>query len=60
MLTHIGIVHIFVGLVTQEVSRSQEQRGLYSTTVQEYPLDVAVVVPASLIADTIDMLPPHP
>jgi trypsin-like peptidase len=53
---HIGVVHFFVGLVSEEENRIEQ--GLYSTT--QYPLNVAVVIPASLIADTIKLLPPTP
>ncbi len=58
--THIGVVHFFIGLVSEEMLLTQQQRGPYSSTTQQYPLDVAVVIPASLIADTIGMLPAPP
>jgi S1-C subfamily serine protease len=58
--THLGVVHFFVGLVSEQESRIEQQQGLYSSSVQQYPLNVAVVIPASLIADTIKLLPPTP
>jgi hypothetical protein len=59
-VTNIGVVHFIIGLVSQQATHTQQERGLYSMTVQQYPLDVAVVVPASLIADTVALLPASP
>ena len=58
--THIGVVHFFIGLVSQEISLTQQEQDVYSSSIRRYPIDVAAVGPASLIADTISMLPASP
>jgi hypothetical protein len=57
--THIGVVHFLLGLVSQEEISSQMEHGLYPR-IEPYPLDVAIVIPAALILDTINMLPAPP
>lgn len=58
--THMGSIHFLIGLVSEQVTVAHEVQELYGTRKQNYPLHVAVVVPASLIADTIAMLPVLP
>ena len=58
--TTIGTVHFLMGLVSEEEKLSVAQQGLYSSTIQQYPLHIAIVVPAALIADTVNMLGPPP
>lgn len=56
-LTNIGSVRMIMGLVSEEVGVTQEFRGLYENRSQRFPLELAKIVPASFIRDTINMLP---
>lgn len=56
---HLGQTIAFIaGLVSQQKIFSQVTSGLYERAVREVPLDLAVVVDASLIRQAIEMLPP--
>jgi hypothetical protein len=47
-----------MGLVTQEVLATDQSIGPYSQEIHQTQLGLAVVVHASLIKQTIEMLPP--
>jgi S1-C subfamily serine protease len=55
--THIGGVQMVMGLVSEEISATEEQHSIYENRAQRYPLSLAKVVPASLIKETINQLP---
>ena len=55
--TNIGAVQLLMGLVSEEVSATEELRGLYESRSQRYPLGLAKIVPASIIKDTVNQLP---
>jgi hypothetical protein len=55
--THLGMINFIAGLVTQEISITENLVGLFSETRQQLPLGLAVVVHASLIKQAINMLP---
>jgi S1-C subfamily serine protease len=55
--THIGTIQMLMGLVSEEVSATEEYRGLYENRAQRYPLGLAKVVPAEFIKETIELLP---
>jgi hypothetical protein len=52
--------HFIVGLVSGEVLYSEQSGGQYSQELHQTQLGLANVVHASLIRQTIDMLPPPP
>jgi hypothetical protein len=55
---HLGeSLHFIVGLVSQELTYNEQLAGQYSAELHEYQLGLAVVVQASLIKQTIEMLP---
>lgn len=61
--THLGMVHFILGLVTEERFANVKYMELNEANqneegVKETPLDLGVVVDASLIKQTIEMLPP--
>jgi hypothetical protein len=57
-MTHIGIVQFVMGLVTEEVSATEQFHGLYENRSETYPLGLAKIVPASYITETLSLLPP--
>jgi len=57
--TRLGVTfQVIIGLVSEEIMLTQQQRGLYEKSERQYPLKLAKVVHASLIRDTIELLPP--
>jgi hypothetical protein len=55
---HLGeTVHFIMGLVSEEKSLQQVDIGVYDEAVHEVQLGLAVVVQASLIKQTLNMLP---
>lgn len=50
-------IHFIVGLVSQEELFSQMSTGLYDQEIRQLQLGLAVIVHASLIKQTLDMLP---
>lgn len=55
--TNIGAVYMLMGLVSEEISLTEDQRGIYENRSARYPLSLAKVVPAAFIKETIEMLP---
>lgn len=55
--THAGIIQFIAGLVSQERRMIEKVESLFETREQRYPLSLAFVVHASLIKETIEMLP---
>jgi S1-C subfamily serine protease len=55
---HMGTVNIVMGLVSEEISATEQLQGLYENRVETHPLGLAKVVPASYIVETINLLPP--
>jgi S1-C subfamily serine protease len=56
---HLGeSIHFIAGLVSEEESLSQVMAGFYEQEVRQLQLQLAVVVHASLIKQTVEMLPP--
>lgn len=55
--THIGTIQFIAGLVVEEASLMQRTETLYETRELRYPLRLAKVIPSSLIAETILLLP---
>jgi len=47
-----------MGLVSEEVSATEEIKGLYENRSQTYPLGLAMIIPATYIKETIDLLAP--
>jgi S1-C subfamily serine protease len=58
--THVGMVGMVMGLVSEEMSATEQQQSLYELRSQTYPLSIAKIVPSSLIKETIDMMPAPP
>ena len=59
--TRLGeTIQFFAGLVSQEKLVEEEIRSLTETRRAKHPLSLAVVVHASLILETIELLPPKP
>jgi hypothetical protein len=57
--TQLGFsFQVIVGLVSEEMIVTEQQRGLYERSERQYPLKLAKVVHATLIHDTIELLPP--
>ncbi len=55
----IGVnMNFIVGLVSREMSATEQVRELFSRSERNYPLGLAEVVHSSLIKDAIDLLPP--
>ena len=52
-----GIQGVF-GLVSEELSATEELHGLYESRAEKYPLSLAKIVPAAFIKDTLELLPP--
>ncbi len=50
-------IHAIVGLVSQDRSLTEKTEGVFSTEERRYPLGIALVVHASLIKETIRLLP---
>jgi S1-C subfamily serine protease len=55
--THVGTVSFIAGLVTQETSFNEQLVGIYSSETHQYQLGLAGIVHASIIKQTITMLP---
>jgi len=55
---HLGTIQFIVGLVSQETVVTEKIKGLYAVREETYQLGLAEVVHASLIKQTIDLLPP--
>jgi len=53
-------IQFFAGLVSQEKLVEEEIQSLTETRRTKHPLSLAVVVHASLIKETIELLPPQP
>jgi len=49
--------NFIVGLVSQQLLIPEKREGVFETTERRYPLGIAAVVPASLIVETIKLLP---
>jgi S1-C subfamily serine protease len=54
---HLGPVQFIIGLVTQETIVTEKIKGLYAARDEVYQLGLAEVVHATLIKQTIDLLP---
>jgi S1-C subfamily serine protease len=50
-------VQFLAGLVSEEVSATEQFQGLYENRVESYPLGLAKIVPAPYISETIKLLP---
>jgi S1-C subfamily serine protease len=57
---NIGIVHMIMGLVSEEMNATEPVKSLYESGSKVYPLGIAKIVPASFIKETINMLPETP
>jgi len=55
--THAGIIQFIAGLVSKEHMITEKVESLYGVREERYPLSLATVVHASLIKETIEMLP---
>ena len=55
--TRIGSVQMLMGLVSEEISLTEEQRGIFENRSERYPLGLAKIVPSAFIKETIDLLP---
>jgi len=55
--TNVGLIQFIIGLVSQERLVSEQIEELYGRREQRYPLALGEVVHASLIRETIDLLP---
>ena len=58
--THIGIVRMILGLVSQERGLQEIRKSMYEIEQKTHPLKLGVVIHASFISETIDMLPNKP
>ncbi len=56
-LLRIGTIQFVIGLVSEEVAVTQQFQGLYENRSQTYPLELAKVIPAPYIVETIKILP---
>lgn len=56
--TQIGVIQFIMGLVSEEVSMTQQFQGLYENRSETYPLGLAKIVPAAFIVETLNLLPP--
>lgn len=57
-ITHIGEnIHFIAGLVSQEFTVTETIRSLYETKQQTYPLSLSIIIHASHILETINLLP---
>jgi hypothetical protein len=54
----IGTIQFVMGLVSEEISVTQQFQGLYENRAERYPLSLAKIVPAFYISDTLKLLPP--
>ncbi len=55
---HVGqSIHMIMGLVSQESTYNEQLVGQYSAELHRYQLGLAVVIDASVVRKTIDMLP---
>ncbi len=54
---HLGKIQFIVGIVSREFNVTETIKSLYKTEEQIHPLGLAVIVPASHILDTINLLP---
>jgi S1-C subfamily serine protease len=57
---HIGTVRMIVGLVSKERGLQEIRESIYETEQKTHPLKLGVVIHASFIRETIDMLPDKP
>ena len=58
--THIGIVRMILGLVSQERALHEYRKSIYETQRKTHPLKIAIVVHASFIREAIEALPDKP
>jgi S1-C subfamily serine protease len=58
--THIGIVRMILGLVSQERAVYEYRKSIYETEQKTHPLKIAVVVHATFIREAIERLPDKP
>jgi len=58
--THIGIVRMILGLVSQERTVREYRKSIYETGQKIHPLKIAVVVHAIFIREAIENLPDTP
>lgn len=58
--THLGMVRMILGLVSQERGLQEVRQSIYETEHRTHPLKLAVVVHASFISEAINMLPDKP
>jgi S1-C subfamily serine protease len=54
----VGLIQFVMGLVSEELSVTQQFQGLYESRSETYPLQLAKIVPAPYIIETIKLLPP--
>ena len=54
---HIGSVRFIIGLVSKQKIIEEEIKSLDETTRKEHALGLAIVIPATFIRDTINLLP---
>lgn len=54
---HMGWVTMLMGLVSEEISATEQFQGVYETRSQSYPLSIAKIVPSGLIREALQLLP---
>lgn len=54
---HLGKIQFIIGIVSREFNITETIKSLYKTEEQIHPLELAAIVPASHILDTINLLP---
>jgi hypothetical protein len=54
----IGTIQFVMGLVSEEISVTQQFQGLYENRAERYPLSLAKIVPAFYLTETLKLLPP--
>jgi len=54
---HIGVVRFIMGLVSKQKMIQEEIKSMDETTTKEHPLGLAIIVPATFIRGTINLLP---
>lgn len=58
--THIGIVRMIMGVVSQEHGLEERVQSLSETVVRKHKLGLAVIVHARFVSEILSMLPPIP
>ena len=54
---HVGGYHGIIGIVSQGKTINEKMHSLFETRSEQHPINVAVIVHASLIKEAIEMLP---